>query len=140
MKLKIAAAIVLSAFIAPFPTDADEARDRKLIDAGFVLRGANTPELMAQARRRLKPFHFVRKTSAQGVYYLYFDPDVCKCVFAGDERAMRTFNDMVSPGPMAPTIDYPGKPRGTSPEQLIEQEDAQDADDFLPDGLLGFRF
>lgn len=133
----IAAALVAAAF--GFAAEADEARDRRLVDSGFVLRSANTPELMARAKRHLKPNHFVSRTSADGTYYLYFDPDYCKCVFAGDERAMRTYRDMTSPGPLAPTIALTD-PRGSTAAQVIEQQAQQDADDFHPNGLLGFRF
>lgn len=121
------------------PAGTSEALDRKLVDAGFVLRPANTPELMARAQRHLKPHHFVSRSSVSGTYYLYFDPDYCRCVFAGDERAMKTYRDLVSPGPMAPTIALTD-PRGTTPAQMIERQAEQDTDDFHPNGLLGFRF
>lgn len=132
-------AAVFAVVTGVLPADASEAVDRRLVDAGFVLRSANTPELMARAKRHLKPHHFVSRTSADGIYYLYFDPDTCKCVFAGDERAMKTYRDMVSPGPLAPTIALTD-PRGMTPAQVIERQAQQDTDDFHPNGILGFRF
>ncbi len=128
------------ALLLCIPAEADEARDRRLVEAGFVLRPANTPELMERARRQLKPHHFARRAGPDGTYYLYFDPDYCKCVFAGDERAMKTYSDLVAPmGQKLPTTSL-ADPRGSTVAQVIERQAEQDADDFHPAGILGFRF
>ena len=54
-------------------------------------------------------------------YYLYADPDYCKCVFVGDELAMKNYRDLVSPPPQAPMSIGPGKPSVAS--EMIQEMD-----------------
>jgi hypothetical protein len=113
-----------------------EATDMRLADAGFVMRPANTPEKLKQLRL-LPPRKIVRRKAGDGHYYLYADPDYCKCVLAGDERAMQTYRDMQKPPPGLPTVSV--QPSGRSPESMI----IQDMDDDIPvadDNILRFRF
>jgi hypothetical protein len=78
-----------------------EGRDMKLEDVGFIMRSANTPEQMERLRL-LPPRTFVARTKDSRRYYLYADPDYCKCVFLGGEQAMRNYRDLVSPPPQPP--------------------------------------
>ena len=76
---------------------------------GFVMRAADTPAQIERLRQ-LPPRTFVARSKNGRRYYLYADPDYCKCVFVGDETAMRNYRDMVSPPPQAPMAIGPGKP------------------------------
>jgi len=90
--------------LAGEPALAQERTDMRLANAGFVMRPANTPEKMARLRH-LPPHKLVARTRPDGVrYFLYADPDYCKCVMVGDQRAMRTYQDMVSPPPGLPGV------------------------------------
>ena len=78
-----------------------EGRDMKLEDMGFVMRPASTASQIA--RLRLLPSRaFVSRSKNGKRYYLYADPDYCKCVFVGNELAMKNYRDLVSPLPQAP--------------------------------------
>jgi hypothetical protein len=81
---------------------AQEARDMKLEDVGFIMRPANTPAQIERLKR-LPARKFVARTKAGRRYYLYADPDYCKCVFLGGELAMRNYRDLISPPPQPPT-------------------------------------
>jgi hypothetical protein len=97
-----------------------ESMDMKLEDMGFIMRPANTPEQMA--RLRLLPSRkFVARTNGGGRYYLYADPDYCRCVFVGNETAMKNYqalNAPSSPPPMAVGPD--GGPVAGPPIQEID--------------------
>ena len=80
---------------------AQEGRDMKLEDVGFIMRPANTPAQIERLKL-LPPRKFVARTKAGRRYYLYADPDYCKCVFLGDELAMRNYRDLISPPPQPP--------------------------------------
>src|SRR5271154_6392949 len=86
-----------------------EGRDMKLEDMGFVMRPANT-QAQLERLRQLPPRTFVARSKNGRRYYLYADPDFCKCVFVGDELAMKSYQDLASPPPLAPTAIGPGKP------------------------------
>ena len=73
------------------------------------MRAADTP-VQIERLRQLPPRTFVTRTKNGRRYYLYADPDYCKCVFVGDELAMKNYRDLVSPPPQAPMSIGPGKP------------------------------
>jgi hypothetical protein len=73
----------------------------KLKDVGFVMRPANTPAQLERLRL-LPPRTFVTRTKDGSRYFLYADPDYCKCVFLGNELAMKNYHDLVSPPPQPP--------------------------------------
>jgi len=85
-----------------------EATDMRLEDAGFVMRAATPQEL--NRVRLLPPRKFVARTVNGRRYFLYADPDLCKCVFLGDELAMANYQSMASPpsSPAAPGGPPPG--------------------------------
>ncbi|MGN6461546.1 MAG: hypothetical protein ACTHLY_10090 [Pseudolabrys sp.] len=118
--------------------DAQEARDMRLEDAGFVMRPADTPKKMERIRR-LPPRTFVARTTPQGRYYLYSEPDFCKCVFAGGEKAMQAFRDMVARGNTLPRVPNVA-PRGVTPENDIIREMDLDDSTLDPDDILNFTF
>ena len=86
-----------------------EAQDMKLEDMGFVMRQADTPAQIERLRA-LPARTFVGRTKDDRRYYLYADPDYCKCVFVGNELAMKNYRDLMSPPPQAPMAIGPGKP------------------------------
>ena len=54
-------------------------------------------------------------------FFVYADPDYCKCVFVGGELAMKNYQDMVSPPPQAPMAIGPGRPSVAS--EMIQEMD-----------------
>jgi hypothetical protein len=97
-----------------------EGSDMKLEDVGFVMRPANTPAQIERLRQ-LPPRTFVARSKSGRRYFLYADPDYCKCVFVGDELAMKNYQDLVSPPPQAPIAIGPGKPSVAS--EMIQEMD-----------------
>jgi hypothetical protein len=97
-----------------------EAQDMKLEDMGFIMRVANTDQQLERLRV-LPPRTFVARTKNGQRYFLYADPDYCKCVFVGDEIAMKNYTDLTSPGPQAPMAIGPGRP--TVAQQMIQEID-----------------
>ncbi len=97
-----------------------EGNDMKLEDMGFVMRPANTAAQIERLRQ-LPPRAFVARSKNGRRYFLYADPDYCKCVFVGDELAMKNYRDLVSPPPQAPTAIGPGKPSVAN--EMIQEMD-----------------
>src|SRR6201999_1934462 len=72
---------------------AQEIKDMHLEDAGFIVRVADTPQKLEQLRK-LPARQFIARTKPGGRYFLYADPDFCKCLFVGNQSAMQAFRDM----------------------------------------------
>lgn len=118
------------------PAAASQERiDMRLEDAGFVMRPADTPEKMARLKR-LPPRRFVRRETKDGHYFIYADPDYCKCVLLGDQRAMETYQDMAKSSQDLPTVAV--GPSGTSPEQAVIQGMDADIGDVTEGDYLHF--
>lgn len=115
--------VLVACGLAAEPALAQQRTDMRLADAGFVMRPANTPEKLARLKH-LPPHKLVARTKPDGVrYFLYADPDYCKCVMVGDQRAMRTYADMVSPPPGLPGVPNSSGPSAgaTATHALIEE-------------------
>jgi hypothetical protein len=97
-----------------------EGQDMRLEDMGFVMRPADSPARVERLRL-LPPRTFVARSKAGRRYYLYADPDYCKCVFVGDELAMKNYHDTTSPPPQAPMAIGGGKPSIAS--EMIQEMD-----------------
>jgi hypothetical protein len=97
-----------------------EGQDMKLEDMGFIMRPANNDQQLERLRL-LPPRTFVVRTKNDRHYFLYADPDYCKCVFVGDEIAMQNYRELTSPPPQAPMAIGPGKP--TVAQQMIQEID-----------------
>jgi hypothetical protein len=97
-----------------------EGTDMKLEDMGFVMRSANTPAQME--RLRLLPARkFVARTNGGTRYYLYADPDYCRCVFVGNEVAMKNYQALNAPSSTPPMAIGPdGGPTAGSLVQEID--------------------
>jgi hypothetical protein len=104
---RVAATASLIAALLVLPAHAQLARDMRLEDAGFKMREANTPERLARLRT-LPPQKFVRREKNGVPYYLFADPDYCKCLFIGDQNALNTFRDMPK-HPLQPDNVYAGR-------------------------------
>jgi hypothetical protein len=118
------------------PADAQLASDMKLEDAGFIMRNADSAEKLARLRV-IPPRQFVTRIGKSGRYYLWADPDTCRCVFVGNERALQAYRDMRRAGlPRADNVPA----AGIDPERLIIHDMDTDAGD-VPDGdVLDYRF
>jgi hypothetical protein len=96
-----------------------EGQDMKLEDVGFVMRPANTPAEVNRLKL-LPPRKFIARTANGRRYYIYADPDYCKCAFVGDELAMKNYRDLISPPPQAPTTVDAGGPPSVTTEMIQE--------------------
>jgi hypothetical protein len=97
-------ALILSSLAFGFfagAADSQEAKDMHLEDVGFVMRPANT-QAQLDHLRLLPPLKFVARTKNGRRYYLFADPDLCKCVFIGNQAAMDSYRDLVSPPSLPP--------------------------------------
>jgi hypothetical protein len=124
-------AILAVGFLGATPADAQLATDMRLEDAGFVMRRADTPEKMARLRL-IPPRQFVSRTGKRGRYYLWADPDTCRCVFVGGAGALQSFKDMRKGVPQPDNVG-PGS-RGIDPENMIIHDMDADAGINVPDG------
>ncbi len=110
--------------------------DMKLEDAGFIMRPANTAEQLAHIKR-LPPRRFVARTKNGQRYYLYADPDLCKCVFLGNAVALEAYRDMRKRLQQPDVV--PGS--GVTPKaELIEDMDGDLSDIIDDDNILNYKF
>ncbi len=64
-----------------------------LAASGFVMRPVDSADKAANLQT-LPPRKLVMQQREGQPYYLYADPDVCKCVWAGDQKAYAQFQQM----------------------------------------------
>jgi hypothetical protein len=119
------------------PGAAQEATDMHLRDAGFIVRVADTPAQIARLRT-VPARKFIRRAKAGRAYYMYVDPDTCKCVFLGGEQAMQAYRDMAAERLQQPNAMPPA---GVAPERQIIQDIKGDAAELITEGdILDFAF
>ena len=126
--------LALFAFVllgGAMPVTAQLATDMRLEDAGFVMRRADTPEKVARLRL-IPPRQFVSRTGRSGRYYLWADPDTCRCVFVGGAGALQSFKDMRRRVPQPDNVGAGSS--GINPETMIIHDMDQDAGINVPDG------
>jgi len=58
--------------------------------AGFHMKLADTPEKLAHLQT-LTPRRLVRHSQANQLYYVYADPEVCRCLYAGTETQYQAY-------------------------------------------------
>jgi len=68
-----------------------------LINAGFVMRAADTPDKLARLKRFPTDKFAMRKTSDGRVYYVYADPALCVCAYVGTQQAMDSYRRTMAP-------------------------------------------
>ena len=106
MRLSLAFGIIAAALVCGAPVAAQQQEiDMRLRSAGFKVRPAATAQEIDLLRRA--PARVMLSRTEQGRrYYVLADPDGCKCVFAGDEQALRTYRaTSMSPSPPPPVTD-----------------------------------
>ena len=129
-------ALVVFGVIGGAAVASQEGRDMKLEDVGFVMHPANSPAELERLKL-LPPRTFVARNKAGRRYYLYADPDYCKCVFLGDELAMKNYRDLISPPTQPPMVIG----SDVSPATAIVQDIDPDLDSSISDGdILDFPF
>ena len=108
MRLSLALGTIAAALacVVPPPAQAQQdAIDVRLRSAGFKVRPAATAQEL-DLLRRAPPRVMLSRTEQGRRYYVLADPDGCKCVFAGDEQALRTYRaTSTSPSPPPPATD-----------------------------------
>jgi hypothetical protein len=110
---------------------AQEAKDMDLEDSGFVMRPALTPQQLE--RVKLLPSHkFVARTKNGRRYFLYADPDLCKCVFVGDALAMANYQSLVSSPSTSPSSML--SPSTLPPGATMYQDMDSGLSSAIPDG------
>ncbi len=92
----VVAALLCAASANAAYAQAQLVTDMKLEDAGFVMRRADTPDKLRRTQL-LPPHKFVARVKDGKRYYLYADPELCKCVFVGSADALKTFRDLRKP-------------------------------------------
>lgn len=114
--------------------------DRDLVQAGFVMRPADTPGKM-KALQALKPRGFTTRVR-QGVrYYIYADPFDCKCAFVGYQQAFDSYRDMLKPPTPLPGMQQlPSPPAGLNEERLMVDEMNEDAGLWDGDDIFHLSF
>ena len=108
------------------------------------MRVADTPATLARLRT-LPPRKFIRRVKAGRPYFMYADPDACKCVFVGDLDAMKSYRDMAAKRGSSLQLKFPNAaalpPGGVEPEQSLIQDIDTDTGIRIPDGdILDFKF
>ena len=89
------AIFAVSGFLG-FAALAQEVTGMKLEESGFKMKEANTPEKMT--RLKLMPARkFIRRTRNGVPYFIYADPDYCKCAYVGTQAAMNAFRGLNAP-------------------------------------------
>lgn len=138
------ALLVLAMLAAPAQAQT-RAVDRQLMDAGFVMRPADTPGKMKKLQA-LTPYKFVTRTKDGVRYYIYPDPTDCKCAFVGYQNAFDSYRDMISP----PPVSLPGmrefrgdaiRPGGGLSETAIVADEMDEDAGLIPgDDIFHLKF
>jgi hypothetical protein len=69
--------------------------ERTLVEAGFRMIPADTPDKVAQLQV-LPPYKLVKRVKSGTVRYLYADPANCQCVYIGTAEQYATFKRYIS--------------------------------------------
>lgn len=64
--------------------------EKLLMDSGFKMRPADTPEKLAQVKQ-LPQHKIITHQQGDKVLYIYADADHCKCVYAGGKEAYQRY-------------------------------------------------
>jgi hypothetical protein len=80
---------------AAIPAMAQLSADMKLEDVGFQMKEANTPQKMARLQGIPSRIFVPHRKNGQ-LYYVYADPDYCKCAFVGNQAAMQAYRDLAA--------------------------------------------
>ena len=128
--MRTALLIVAICALLGAPALAQEVTGMKLEESGFKMKEANTPERFA----RLKSFparKFVRRTRGGVPYFIYADPDYCKCAYVGTQAAMDAFRGMSARASGLPGYTGPvdtSQPSGANVEDGMITDMGEDGD------------
>jgi hypothetical protein len=96
------AAFVIGILIAPLAAQNAsldkpflDANDFYLRSAGFRVRLANDP-VTQKALHALPPHKIVTQKTPAGVWYVFADPKVCMCIFAGTRDNLESYRSIVA--------------------------------------------
>ncbi len=125
-----AAGVALIAVALGAPAFAQRTAEMNMEAAGFRMRPATTPQQMARLRS-VPPRRFVAQTRNGVRYYVYADPDGCRCAMVGGQQAYDAYRDMIAgpkppPGYRAPSDMT--QPSGMDPMHLVIHEMDRDLD------------
>lgn len=68
--------------------------ERLLLDAGFNVRPADNPRRAALINR-LPPHRMLVRYRGDRPVYVYSDPQSCRCLYVGNERAYQNYRSLV---------------------------------------------
>jgi hypothetical protein len=108
---------------ASIQTAQTRSMEQMLSDAGFQMKAADTPEKLARLQT-LPPRKVVLRPRDGVPHYVYADPTVCKCLYAGTEQQYQDFKKL------------------RRAEEIAQQNalaTAQFADPFYPDFWVPWR-
>ena len=118
-RIGFAAAASAIIMLCASPAFAQRATGMLLEDAGFKMREANTPQKMERLRE-LTPHKLIARQKNGVPYYLYADPDDCKCLFVGDKLAFENYRAM----PAQPLQPYDvGRGRNPVVSEMVDEMD-----------------
>ncbi len=135
--------LTVSGFLG-FSALAQEVTGMKLEDSGFKMKEARTEQQMARLKS-IPARKFMRRSRNGLAYFVYADPDYCKCVYIGSQQAMNTFRGMNAPSSGLPGYTGPAdtsKPSGANTEADMVTDMGDDGnepgieDDIFHPGLL----
>ena len=131
----LSAVFIVALFAGPLAASREGA-DMRMVDAGFIMRPTDTPQKLARLRL-LPPLKFISRTRPGGQYFLYADPDVCKCVLVGNQAARKAYHDMVSQPSSVPNVP----PSGVAPQAMLVRDIDSDTDNvFGGDEFFDYPF
>jgi hypothetical protein len=114
-------AIVIFALVASDARAQQEAVDMHLEDVGFVMRAA-APQEFDRLRSLLPAHRFVGRTINGRRYYVYSDPELCKCIFLGDETAMQSYQGLVAAAATSNAADAADPAAATPAGKVLIEE------------------
>jgi hypothetical protein len=88
--IRAALSVLTASGFLGFAAFAQEGTGMKLEDSGFKMKEARSDKQMTRLKS-LPARKFVRRTRNGVAYYIYADPDYCKCAYIGNQQAMDDF-------------------------------------------------
>jgi hypothetical protein len=89
----VAVVLALSSGCATIRRHSTLETEQMLSAAGFHMKLADTPEKLAHLQT-LTPRRLVPHRQADQVYYVYADPEVCRCLYAGTEAQYQAYQQL----------------------------------------------
>ena len=132
-------AFIFAALISPLAAQsvADkpflDANDFYLRSAGFRVKLANDP-VSQKALRALPPLKMVTQKTAAGTWYVFADPKICVCIFAGTKDNLESYRSIVA-NPLPGVDNVPADHRTQASALLSNMSDIESDSlaDFLRD-------